>query len=106
MGWHIPKAKNDLTEAETLAVLEAIDRGEVTIDPADVAEARDMYSGIPEFRCNNGWVFWISNDCDEWDYIEYAKAPDGRDVEFRHLADNWPKVYAFKPRDGVWGIDG
>lgn len=104
-NWNWPKPNNQLTEAETLAVLQAIDRGEVTLNPEDVAAASDNYCGVEHFRCSNGWEFWIFNDCDQWDYIELAQAPDGRNVEFGFLANNWPSVYAFAPKPGVWGID-
>jgi hypothetical protein len=66
----------ELLEDEVLAVLHAIERGEVTI-PEDQKRAAAESWGSVEFTCSNGWRFIIYNDAGAWDYIEEVVAPDG-----------------------------
>lgn len=101
-----------LTEDEVLSVLEAIDRGELTLNTDDVIDAKDNFCGDFAFRVSNGWLFVIFNDCDQWDYIQTVTAPDGRTLDFD---DIWgpaepdavcpmPRLKAFAPKSEAWGI--
>lgn len=90
-----------LTEQEVLDVLHAIERGETTFLPEDVAALRNHYDGPLRMRTSNGWTFEVFNDRREWQYIEYVKAPDGREVED---VDAMPGVARYVPPDR-WGLD-
>lgn len=79
-------------DAELIAILEAADRGELTIEYGTwvdgVWAARGatgvwerVYAGNVMFVLGNGWKVIVFNDCDEWDYIEDMLAPDGTSQE-------------------------
>jgi len=42
---------------------------------------QDIYAGTVIFNVG-GWKIGVFNDCNEFDYIEFAVAPDGRRSEF------------------------
>jgi len=93
------------TEQEILNVLHAVERGEVTLHPGDVALARESYSGLLSFRLSNGWTLQVFDDCREWDYIEAAAAPDREPLNYDALAD-MPDVATYKPANPtLWGLD-
>ena len=98
-----------MTAAESAACLEAlaqIERGEATIPEEERKFAEADYSGIPVFHASNGWTFWVFNDCDEWDYLHAAKAPDGRSWGFHELSE---QVQEYQPpvetASRIWGIE-
>lgn len=64
--------------AEAIAVLEAVERGEVTIPPAETKACAEQYCNDFAYHLSNGWVVVVFNDCDEWDYLSEIHAPDGR----------------------------
>ena len=66
-----------ITEDELLAVLDAVESGRVDV----VAVGRswhDVFAGEVTFRTSDGWTLVVFNDCDAWDYLDSATAPDGR----------------------------
>lgn len=65
-----------ITGAEIKAVLEAVERGELTATRPDPG-----YCGDEEVVISNGWRLMVFNDCDSFDYIETVEAPDGRSVD-------------------------
>ena len=92
-----------LTSAEVLAVLRAIDRREVTLT-ADRPPA-DIYAGDCAYRASNGWTLVVFIDCGDWDYLDHATAPDGREWDF----DDGPDLPYRAPSDDeevwrLWGI--
>lgn len=92
-----------ITEQEVLDVLHAVERGEVTLDPEDVAHARAQYNGFPSFRLSNGWIVTVENDRREWNGIDSIKAPN-MTLE-REIAD-MPAVNRYMPPDpDLWGLD-
>lgn len=95
-----------LTEQKVLDVLRAVERGEVTLDPEDVALARAQYTGRLRFRLSNGWIVTVFNDCRKWDYLDEVETPDGRVLTYDELADAMPQLEAYKPPDPtLWGLD-
>jgi hypothetical protein len=74
-----------VSEEEIVAVLDAADRGELTIaydvQKSDTEHALavwdHVYAGNVAFRLGNGWIVVVFNDCDEWDYIDSIILPDG-----------------------------
>lgn len=103
-----------LTEQEVLDVLSSVERGEVTIPEHERRDAAALYCGICVFHLSNGWEVAIFNDCDAWDYIEWVKTPDGREVDFEGLAGlgatppPMPRLYDYAPppasSEALWGI--
>lgn len=95
-----------LTEREVLDVLHAVERGEVTFPPKDVALARVQYTGLLRFQLSNGWILTVFNDCREWDYLEQVETPDGRVLTYDELFDRMPELEAYKPPDPtLWGLN-
>ncbi len=72
-----------ITADEILAVLHAIERGDVT-----VTKPKEPWCGNQPIPCSNGWTITVFADCYEWDYIAYVKAPDGREV---YVYDSTPE---------------
>lgn len=94
-----------LTSAEVLAVLHAIDRREITLK-TDTPPA-DVYAGDCRYEASNGWTLIVFNDCNDWDYLDHATAPDGREWDF----DDDPGLPYRGPIDDgecwrLWGIPG
>ncbi len=67
---------------EAMALLGAIEHGEVTL----TAEAEPQASVVAIYTAHggdfDGWAVAVFNDCGEWDYLEWVKAPDGREWHF------------------------
>lgn len=85
-----------LTEQEVLDVLCAIDRGEVTILEEDKRAAEAQYCNNVTLHASNGWTFVVFNDCDEWDYLDEATAPDGRSISYKDI-NGWDPSGDAKP---------
>ena len=71
-----------IPDDEILSVLNAADAGFLQIEPVGERNWMRQYCGIMEFKLSNGWELGVFNDCCEWDYIEWIKAPDGRRVDY------------------------
>ena|ERR1700677_1552785 len=97
-----------VTEAEILAFLKSVEEGPVTLTPS--GEPQDIYAGHVEYTASNGWVVTIFNDCNEWDYIEHLRTPDGRECCYDQINDFMPQVDAYSPSEEVawerWRIPG
>ncbi len=105
----------NIPEDEVLAVLDAVDRGEVTTLEADRTACADGYCGDFWFTLSNGWRVAVFNDCDEWDYVSHVVAPDGREchpwwmVVTNDLPPEYERVREWKPSSVAsavmaWGI--
>lgn len=70
-----------MTAEHLREVLEAIERGDVTITPAG-STADEIYAGNVTYSASNGWTIVVFNDCNCWDYLESATAPGGERVEY------------------------
>lgn len=81
-------------EADLLAVLRAIEAGEVTI----TCEIDPVYCVHVEYRTSNGWRLVVFNDCGEWDYLDSAEAPDGRTWAFLEMSE---AMQDYRPPDEV-----
>lgn len=97
-----------LTEDEILAVLRAIERREVTFPASEIEAAGDWFSGDFTFHASNGWELTVFDDCDEWDYLDSVRAPDGREVDFDQIWNHMPRVRDFQPNadtvKAIWGL--
>jgi hypothetical protein len=81
-----------LTEDEIRRFLEQIERGEVLLTP--IVEPQDVYAGVVEYGASNGWKLAVFNDCNDWDYLEWITAEDGRTVAFDELDQvEWIRNY-------------
>ena len=106
----------NIPEDEVLAVLDAVDRGEVTTLEADRTACEAGYCGDFWFTLSNGWRVAIYNDCNEWDYVSHVVAADGRECrpwegvftpaplppEYERVRDWKPSGYESAMR--AWGI--
>ncbi|HET6961975.1 MAG TPA: hypothetical protein VFJ27_05750 [Terriglobia bacterium] len=72
--------------AEIRALLTAIELGAVRLTPME--EPQRVYSGVVAYPTTNGWRLGVFNDCNEWDYLEWIEAPDGRRVDHDQLWDS------------------
>jgi len=45
-------------------------------------EPQWVYAGVVGYNASNGWRIAVFNDANEWDYIEWIAASDGRRVDF------------------------
>ncbi len=68
-----------LTEPEVLAVLRAIEQGEIKLK---AKEGTIPFAGNCGYLADNGWKLEVFVDCGDWDYLDWAKAPDGREIHF------------------------
>lgn len=89
----------EIHQTELGRVLRAIERLEITVTPDQPVG----YCGIESFTASNGWHFGVFNDCDEWDYLEWAEAPDGRRVTYQELVFIAPSLAAWQPSKSDWG---
>ncbi len=90
---------SDVTEAEILAFLQAIEEGSVSLTPA--WEPQDIYAGNVNYTASNGWTVTIFNDCNVWDYIERLRTADGRDCEAGQIDGHMPAVDAYEVSDEI-----
>lgn len=79
---------NAITADEILAVLHAIERGEVTVE-----KPKDAWCGNKPIACSNGWTITVFADCFQWDYIASVTAADGR---VAYVYDETPEENASK----------
>jgi hypothetical protein len=84
-------------QAEVLALLRDIEAGRVTIGYVG-RSWRDVFAGDVTFRTSNGWTLVVFNDCDSWDYLDHATAPDLRELDFDDVAHG-----RCNERGPVWG---
>lgn len=104
----------NIPEDEVLAVLDAVDRGEVTTLEADRIACEGGYCGDYWFTLSNGWRVAVFNDCDEWDYVSHVVAADGRECRPWARLEGWSRpeyerVREWKPSSVAsavmaWGI--
>ncbi len=85
-----------VTEAEIFAVLYAIERGEIALEPID--DPREIFAGDVRYRASNGWTLTVFNDCNEWDYLDSVTLPDGRSLNTYDALESW--IDAHPPRLG------
>lgn len=97
----------NVSEAELMAFLVAVERGEVLLRPE--REPQYVYAGNVHYAASNGWHIIIFNDANEWDYIDFVQTADGRIAEFEEI-DEMPQVSRHAPTDEVawsrYGIPG
>lgn len=100
--WNIPPIDNEALCAEALAVLEQIERGEVTVTPD---HRHECFTNLP-FTASNEWSFTIF--CDGgWDYVDHAVRPDGVvispfDMTLEFVEDDEQNVAAYaSPINGL-----
>ena len=90
-----------LTSDEVMAQLHAIERGEVTLTSATTPASE--YCTNVDYRASNGWLLTVFNDCNDWDYLDSATAPDGRRWDFDDGTGDspWAEASAYRPPDDV-----
>jgi len=75
-----------LPAAEVADVLRSVLRGERTLY-ADHCTWPEQYCNNWHCHTNDGWHLVIFDDCDELDYIDEAKSPDGRWCDYAGWID-------------------
>src|ERR1051326_436714 len=78
-----PNPMPSLTEKELLQFLKTIEEGTISLRPE--SDPQDIYAGNVTYTATNDWRITISNDCNEWDYVDKAISADGRSVGFDSL---------------------
>lgn len=48
----------------------------------------DAYCGHVDLQLGTGWTITVFNDCGDWDYVDAARAPDGREQDDWHTGDS------------------
>lgn len=48
--------------------------------PLEILEA-PTWCGRPRYRAA-GWTLEVFDDCDDWDYLQWAESPDGQRVQY------------------------
>lgn len=73
--------------AEVVAALRAVVDGSdpLFLEAAERRTWEEAFSGDISFVTASGWRFVFFQDCGDLDYLDAARAPDGRDAEF----DDW-----------------
>lgn len=93
---------------EILLFLGAIESGEVVLIPR--VEPQFVYAGIVVYDASNGWQIAVFNDANEWDYIEWIVADDGRWVEFFGISEEDGAPVSYTPSNEIawrrYGIPG
>jgi hypothetical protein len=70
-----------VTEQDIMAMCEAVDAGELSVELEGDTTWDVAYSGNMTFRLGNGIRLVVYNDCGEWDYIDSYIAADGTRTE-------------------------
>lgn len=79
---------------EILYILRAVETGGITLYASK--DPQEVYAGVVHYEASNGWKIGIFNDCNEWDYIQYIEAPDGRRMDFDAIEDT-PELRDYRP---------
>lgn len=90
--------------AEVLSMLNAIDRGEITVDM--VSEHGDSGATV-HYSTSSGWHIEVFDDAGGWDYVERFRAPgssewvDPWDFTDAHgvVVSEWEPVCYWRPRN-------
>jgi hypothetical protein len=90
--------KAAIQEQEIMDFLLRIEGGEIQLTPPH--EPQKVYAGNVLYKASNGWEIVIFNDANVWDYIEYLKTDDGREIEYDEMAE-MPRVERYRPTPEV-----
>ncbi len=69
-----------ISKEDIFPFLRAIESGDIVLTP--MQEPQWVYAGVVGYNASNGWRIAVFNDANEWDYIEWIVASDGRRVDF------------------------
>ncbi len=83
-----------ITETEIAKFLADIESAKVTLTPS--INPSDVYAGDVRYRASNGWEIVVFNDANEWDYIDFIKSCDGRELNFEDL-DGMERIRNYSP---------
>jgi hypothetical protein len=98
-----------ISKQEILSFLHAIESGEIVLTP--MQEPQWVYAGVVVYNASNGWRIAVFNDANEWDYIEWIVASDGRRVDFIFdMTERYADFERYVPSNDVawrcYGIPG
>ncbi len=85
-----------VSSEELWATLKGVEDGSITLSHGDVG-----YSGNVPYAASNGWELVVFNDCDEWDYLDSAKTPDGRIITYYELCLFYPDLAEYRPQGEI-----
>lgn len=84
-------------EYAALDKLKQVERGEVGVSVAgrtwDYA-----YCANVTFVTDDGWVFIVFNDCDEWDYLDTVIDPMGHIITYNEM-EKYPELANYEVED-------
>jgi hypothetical protein len=98
-----------ISKEDIFSFLHAIESGEIVLTP--MQEPQWVYAGVVGYNASNGWRIAVFNDANEWDYIEWIAASDGRRVDFFFdVAEEYADLETYAPSNEVswrcYGIPG
>lgn len=97
-----------ISKEEIFSFLHAIESGEVALTP--LKEPQWVYAGVVRYHASNGWRIAVFNDANEWDYIEWIIANDGRRVDFFDMDEQDSDLENYAPSNEIawcrYGIPG
>lgn len=97
-----------INKEEIFVFLHAIESGAIVLKPRQ--EPQYVYAGIVVYDASNGWVIAVFNDANEWDYIEWISASDGRRVDFFDMEEQDRDLENYVPTNEIawrhYGIPG
>lgn len=88
-----------ISKEEIFSFLHAIESGEVVLTPRQ--EPQYVYAGVVGYDASNGWFIAVFNDANEWDYIEWIVASDGRRVDFFDMAEEDGDLENYAPSNEI-----
>ena len=96
--------KMKIPENDVIKFLANIESGTVRLEPQH--EPQSVYAGNVSYKASNGWEIVIFDDANEWDYIDFIRTSDGREIDFDEL-ELMPQVNNYEPSDEVaWSCYG
>ncbi len=92
-----------MTEQEIVAMCEAVDAGELSVELEGGETWAEAYARNMTFRFGNGIRLVVFNDCGQWDYIDSYIETDGTKTEPDWL--DAPLLLEWEPKHyACWGI--
>lgn len=90
--------KMKIPENDVIKFLANIESGTVRLEPQH--EPQSVYAGNVSYKASNGWEIVIFDDANEWDYIDFIRTSDGREIDFDEL-ELMPQVNNYEPSDDI-----
>ena len=80
--------------------LKKIESGEVTL----VEQTDNNWCAMRRYITSTGWTIEVFDDCGDFDYIDYATAPDGRTLDFHSIVGSRADYRPSAGCNHLWGF--